>query len=201
MTGSRSVSVGQNQPDAQVVLTIQEASQLLQVPAPTIRSWERRYGIPMAGRSNGGHRRYTPEQMQMLNRMRDEISRGRPAREAAAFVRASQTLPADPLRAAGPSHPGSGVHGRPSYPSRNGLPNPRSPHSGRLVGRSRPGNETRGGHRRLPPVSGPPFSDRSTSLSTTAGHRSLLRRQRFPDPTISSGRSGDLPGKQSLPSC
>ena len=54
----------------------------------------------MAGRSNGGHRRYTPEQMRMLHRMRDEITRGHPAVEAAALVRAAQTRPTDPLIAA-----------------------------------------------------------------------------------------------------
>ena len=54
----------------------------------------------MAGRSNGGHRRYTPEQMRMLHLMRDKITRGHPAVEAAALVRAAQTRPTDPLIAA-----------------------------------------------------------------------------------------------------
>ena len=97
MTGSHSVRLGNNLPDAQVVLTIQEASRLLQVPAPTIRSWERRYGVPIASRSDGGHRRYTPEQLQMLHRMRDEISRGHPAVEAAALVKAAQTRSTEPM--------------------------------------------------------------------------------------------------------
>ena len=38
-----------NRPDRDPVLTIQDVSRLLQIPAPTIRSWERRYGIPSAG--------------------------------------------------------------------------------------------------------------------------------------------------------
>ncbi len=75
-------------------LTIQATSQLLQVPAPTLRSWERRYGIPVVSRSRGGHRRFTPEQLQDVRRMRDEIARGRPAAEAAAIVRAHQTVSA-----------------------------------------------------------------------------------------------------------
>jgi DNA-binding transcriptional MerR regulator len=79
------------------VLTIQDVSRLLQIPAPTIRSWERRYGIPSAGRSDGGHRRYTPEQLTMLRRMRDEISRGHPAVQAAALVQAAQTRSTHPL--------------------------------------------------------------------------------------------------------
>jgi DNA-binding transcriptional MerR regulator len=86
-----------NEPDPQVVLTIQDASRLLQVPAPTIRSWERRYGVPIASRSDGGHRRYTPEQLQMLLQMRDEISRGHRAVQAAALIKAAQTRSTDPL--------------------------------------------------------------------------------------------------------
>jgi DNA-binding transcriptional MerR regulator len=68
-------------------LTIQQASRLLEVPAPTIRSWERRYGIPQANRSHGGHRRYTAQQVRLLRRMRDAIAQGQPAMSAAALVR------------------------------------------------------------------------------------------------------------------
>ena len=71
-------------------LTIQQASQLLHVPAPTIRSWERRYGVPVAGRSHGGHRRYTHGQLDQLRRMRDLIARGRRPVEAAALVKAGR---------------------------------------------------------------------------------------------------------------
>lgn len=92
-----SVQRRRTEPDANELLTIQEASRLLQVPAPTIRSWERRYGVPVPSRSDGGHRRYTPEQLQMLQRMRHEISRGRRAVEAAALVKAAQTESMNPL--------------------------------------------------------------------------------------------------------
>jgi DNA-binding transcriptional MerR regulator len=77
-------------------LSIQQASLLLNVPAPTIRSWERRYGLPVVDRSTGGHRRYTSNQLQMLRRIRDEIASGRPARAAAARVTAAQSSPSDP---------------------------------------------------------------------------------------------------------
>jgi DNA-binding transcriptional MerR regulator/methylmalonyl-CoA mutase cobalamin-binding subunit len=92
---SESDRADRQNPDA--VLTIQEVSRLLQVPAPTIRSWERRYGIPAAGRSEGGHRRYTPAQLTLLRRMRDEISRGHPAVQAAALVQAAATGSTNPL--------------------------------------------------------------------------------------------------------
>lgn len=64
-------------------LSIHEASTLLQVPAPTIRSWERRYGLPTGSRSSGGHRRYTRDDLVVLRRMRDEIAGGRRAADAA----------------------------------------------------------------------------------------------------------------------
>lgn len=75
------------QPDVGNGLSIQAVSKLLDVPAPTIRSWERRYGIPTTTRSNGGHRRFLPDELAMLRRMRDEVARGHRAAEAAAIVK------------------------------------------------------------------------------------------------------------------
>lgn len=66
---------------------ISQVSELLGVPAPTLRSWERRYGIPTVPRSRGGHRRYAEDQLVQLRLMRDEISRGKRAAEAALAVR------------------------------------------------------------------------------------------------------------------
>ncbi len=83
-------------PDPDEELTIQQVSSLLGLPAPTIRSWERRYGVPQAGRSQGGHRRYNVEQIEMLGQMRDEIALGRRAVDAAASIMsAGDTSPAD----------------------------------------------------------------------------------------------------------
>ncbi|MDP2773825.1 MAG: MerR family transcriptional regulator [Nocardioides sp.] len=69
-------------------MAIQEASTLLGVPAPTLRSWERRYGLPTTPRSAGGHRRYSPEALEELRLMRDEVARGLKASAAARSVRA-----------------------------------------------------------------------------------------------------------------
>lgn len=69
-------------------LAIQEASHLLGVPSPTLRSWERRYGLPTTPRSVGGHRRYSPEALEELRLMRDEVARGLKASAAARSVRA-----------------------------------------------------------------------------------------------------------------
>jgi DNA-binding transcriptional MerR regulator/methylmalonyl-CoA mutase cobalamin-binding subunit len=74
-------------------LRIHEASRRLGVPAPTLRAWERRYGVPVTPRSAGGHRRYSEDALKELRLMRDEVARGRRAGDAARSVRAllSQT--------------------------------------------------------------------------------------------------------------
>lgn len=77
---------------------IREVSDLLGVPAPTLRSWERRYGIPTTARSDGGHRRYSDEAVHELRMMRDQVSRGARASEAALAVRALLD-PSDPSAA------------------------------------------------------------------------------------------------------
>lgn len=82
--GDGTPSSGAADPGAE--LTIQQVSDVLGVPAPTIRSWERRYGVPQVGRSQGGHRRYSAEQVGLLARMRDEIARGHRAVDAAQRV-------------------------------------------------------------------------------------------------------------------
>jgi MerR family transcriptional regulator, light-induced transcriptional regulator len=68
-------------------LTIQQASELLAVPVTTLRSWERRYDMPMTSRTSGGHRRYTSLALDELRLMRDEIARGKRAGEAAVSAR------------------------------------------------------------------------------------------------------------------
>ena len=67
---------------------IREVSALLGVPAPTLRSWELRYGLPSTGRSAGGHRRYSDDAVHELRLMRDQVARGLKASEAARAVRA-----------------------------------------------------------------------------------------------------------------
>ena len=78
-------------------LTIQEAATILNLPAPTIRSWERRYGVPAAGRSRGGHRRYSRDQLDRLRRMRDLIGQGWRPVEAAAQASSGHATSPGPL--------------------------------------------------------------------------------------------------------
>jgi MerR family transcriptional regulator, light-induced transcriptional regulator len=81
------------------VLTIRQASCLLTVPVSTLRSWERRYDVPMTARTTGGHRRYTKLAIDELRLMRDEIARGKRAGEAAVSARLllQPTEPARPF--------------------------------------------------------------------------------------------------------
>lgn len=68
-------------------LSIRSVSSILGVPIPTLRSWERRYGVPAPGRTDGGHRRYSVAEIDQLRILRDEISRGLSASDAAGVVR------------------------------------------------------------------------------------------------------------------
>lgn len=63
-------------------LKVTEVSALIGVPVPTIRSWEKRYGWPLPSRTNGGHRRYGPTEVEQLRALRDEISKGSSAQRA-----------------------------------------------------------------------------------------------------------------------
>lgn len=73
--------------EAAAGVPIAEASKLLRVPMPTLRSWELRYSIPESSRVPGKHRRYTDQEMHTLRLMRDEIARGTRASVAAQSVR------------------------------------------------------------------------------------------------------------------
>ena len=68
-------------------LTISTVSAQLGIPIPTIRSWERRYGFPAPARTGGQHRRYSPDEAELLRMLRDEITRGHRASDAVALVR------------------------------------------------------------------------------------------------------------------
>jgi transposase-like protein len=66
----------------------------LGVPAPTLRTWNLRYGIGPSHRSPGGHRRYDAADLLRLERMNRLIKAGLPTAEAAeAALRARGLLP------------------------------------------------------------------------------------------------------------
>jgi DNA-binding transcriptional MerR regulator len=66
----------------------------LGVPAATLRSWDRRYGIGPSQRTEGGHRRYGEEDIQRVRVMARFTARGVPAQSAA---RVALSMDADRL--------------------------------------------------------------------------------------------------------
>ncbi len=76
-------------------LRIAEVAHEVGIPAPTIRSWERRYGFPDPDRTGGAHRRYSPDNVEQLRAVRDRITRGERPRDAIEAVQRSGVA-ADP---------------------------------------------------------------------------------------------------------
>ncbi|WP_432948989.1 MerR family transcriptional regulator [Kribbella sp. CA-253562] len=68
-------------------LTVGAAARRLGIAAPTLRSWERRYGLRPSARSTGGHRRYDAHDLARLRAMLRLVDQGVPTAEAAAEVR------------------------------------------------------------------------------------------------------------------
>ena len=83
--------------EPEVGLTIEQVSGLVELPIPTIRSWERRHKVPVVSRTPGGHRRYTPGQLDTLRRMRDLVAQGLRPVDAAARVKAEDATSAEAL--------------------------------------------------------------------------------------------------------
>jgi DNA-binding transcriptional MerR regulator len=68
------------------VFTVSGAARQLGIPAATLRTWERRHGIGPSGRSAGGHRRYTSEDLIRLRSMRTLVENGVPPAQAAGLA-------------------------------------------------------------------------------------------------------------------
>jgi DNA-binding transcriptional MerR regulator len=98
-------------------VSIATVARTLDIPVPTIRSWERRYSFPRPSRTGGRHRRYTRREIEQLRDLRDLITRGLSTREAvarltevsddgaggdvlAAVIEAAMRLDSDGIRAA-----------------------------------------------------------------------------------------------------
>lgn len=73
--------------DHELRYPIAAVSEMLDIPVPTIRSWERRYGFPDPSRTSGRHRRYSLTEISQLRALRDAITQGHPARDAVELVR------------------------------------------------------------------------------------------------------------------
>ncbi|MFB6352102.1 MAG: MerR family transcriptional regulator [Bradymonadaceae bacterium] len=56
-------------------LSIGAVSRATDIPAATLRTWERRYGFPDPARNDAGHRRYTPEDIDRLRLIARAVDR------------------------------------------------------------------------------------------------------------------------------
>ncbi len=85
---------------------IQTVSRMTGVPAPTLRAWERRYGIPSPERTGSSYRLYSEGDVALINRLRALTEQGIAPSDAANMVRdadapAEEVAPApDPSPAA-----------------------------------------------------------------------------------------------------
>ena len=62
---------------------IREAARRTQVPAHTLRYWEKRLQLVRPTRISGGQRRYTPADLETIARVRDLVAGGRMTLEGA----------------------------------------------------------------------------------------------------------------------
>ena len=83
-----------------VVLTAGAVARQLGVAVPTLRSWDRRYGLGPSENDPGRHRRYTIEDVERLRRMLALMGEGVPPAAAARVVLESRSDP-EPARDGG----------------------------------------------------------------------------------------------------
>ncbi len=67
-------------------VSVADAARRIGVATSTLRTWERRYGLRPSGRTSGGHRRYTADDVAALQRLRQLIDSGMPTASAAAMA-------------------------------------------------------------------------------------------------------------------
>jgi DNA-binding transcriptional MerR regulator len=86
------------------LLRIGELSRRLGVSEHVLRAWERRYGLPVPVRSDGGFRLYSPADEARIRRMQTHIASGMSSAQAAraALAEDPSTPPAGGVEGAGP---------------------------------------------------------------------------------------------------
>ncbi|MEG9227031.1 MerR family transcriptional regulator [Aeromicrobium sp. Sec7.5] len=72
--------------EAGLTWSISAAADQLGVAAATLRTWDRRYGVGPAERTDGGHRRYTTPDIDRVRTMADLIAAGASPESAARAV-------------------------------------------------------------------------------------------------------------------
>ena len=62
-------------------------SRMTNIPAATLRIWERRYGFPESERTDGGHRLYSEKEVQRLRWVKVKIDGGMQVRQVIRALR------------------------------------------------------------------------------------------------------------------
>ncbi|MDA0632113.1 MerR family transcriptional regulator [Nonomuraea sp. MCN248] len=89
------------------------ASRRLGVPAPTLRTWNLRYGLGPSRRTAGGHRRYDATDLRRLAEMKRLIATGLGPAEAARLALALPAAPPGPPEPGEEAQPGTPPMGTP----------------------------------------------------------------------------------------
>ncbi|MCB9754975.1 MAG: MerR family transcriptional regulator [Myxococcales bacterium] len=77
---------------------IQAVAQMTGVPAPTLRAWERRYGVPSPERTASSYRLYSEDDVQLIIKLRELCNDGMSPAEAAKIVQRVTTRERAPER-------------------------------------------------------------------------------------------------------
>jgi MerR family transcriptional regulator, light-induced transcriptional regulator len=93
------------------IYNIGVVARMTDIPAATLRVWERRYGFPDTARTEGGHRLYSDNDVQCLRWVKERIDAGMQTRQAVRALKALQMRDAAAdLSTAGDDHlPMSGL--------------------------------------------------------------------------------------------
>lgn len=81
-----------DEPVSQGPFRIHVVAELTGVPEPTLRAWERRYGIPSPERTASGYRLYASREVEQVRQMRRLCESGMAAAEAARAVKGGSGL-------------------------------------------------------------------------------------------------------------
>ena len=73
--------------------TVNQVEERTQVPAATLRQWERRYGFPLPERTEAGYRLYSDADLDAIEEMKRHIASGVPASRAAELTSQAPRAP------------------------------------------------------------------------------------------------------------
>lgn len=88
--------------DPVVGYSVSAVARRLGIAAATLRTWDRRYGMSPSLRTAGSHRRYTDDDVALLQRMQSFMMEGLPPAEAAVAAQASTAAMAAPATGTAP---------------------------------------------------------------------------------------------------